>query len=140
MLAVSVLEHIDEPQIMINETYRILKKNGELVFQVPWQWWIHEAPYDFFRYSPYALERMLTKAGFVDIDVQPMGGFFTMWFLKLNYFLKRSIRGPKILRYILKAVFIPLYYIFQWMAPIMDKLDKDWMLETSAYSVRAKKK
>jgi SAM-dependent methyltransferase len=139
VLAVSVLEHIDEPQIMINETFRILKPGGSLVYQVPWQWWIHEAPYDFFRYSPYALEKMLTKAGFKNIEIKPMGGFFTMLYLKKNYFLKRSIRGPKFLRYILKAAFIPLYYVFQWVAPIMDKLDKDWMLETCAYSVRATK-
>jgi len=139
VMAISVLEHIDEPQIMVNETFRILKKNGNFVFQVPWQWWIHEAPYDFFRYSPYALEKMLTKAGFESIKIKPMGGFFTMWFLKLNYFLKRSNRGPKILRYLLKAIFIPLYYVFQWLAPLMDKLDSDWMLETCAYSVRATK-
>lgn len=44
-----VIEHLCEPQIMLNEAYRILKKNGTIVLTVPFQWWVHEVPYDYFR-------------------------------------------------------------------------------------------
>lgn len=51
VMSLSVLEHICEPQQMLSEAYRILKPGGGLVLQVPWMWWVHEAPYDYFRYT-----------------------------------------------------------------------------------------
>lgn len=139
VVSLSVLEHLCEPQTMLNEAFRILKSGGHIVLQVPWQWWIHEAPYDFYRYTPYGLKYMLEKAGFVNVVVEPQSGFFTMWILKFNYFSLRSIRGPRPLRWLIKAVLLPLWYIGQKSAPLLDKLDKNWALETSGYFVTAKK-
>ena len=55
VVSISVLEHLCEPMTMLSESFRILKPGGSILLQVPWQWWIHEAPYDFYRYSPYGL-------------------------------------------------------------------------------------
>jgi SAM-dependent methyltransferase len=71
-----VMEHLSEPQTMLNEAYRILKRDGNIILTVPFQWWVHEAPYDYFRYTPYGLKYMFEKAGFVDIKVTPNTGFF----------------------------------------------------------------
>lgn len=111
-----------------------------MILQVPWQWHVHEAPHDYFRYTPYGLKYMFEKAGFVDIEITPTAGFFTMWILKMNYFSTRFIRGPKPLRWILKAVLIPVWYISQTLAPYLDKLDRNPELETSGYYVLARKK
>ena len=139
VISLSVLEHLCEPQIMLNEACRILKKDGQLILQVPWQWRIHEAPYDFFRYTPYALEYMLKKAGFSHILIEPQSGFFTMAILKFNYFLKRFVRGPKLVRTIIGFIFIPIWYLGQTLAPLLDKLDGNWSLETTGYFVTARK-
>ena len=48
VVSFSVIEHLHNPQLMLSEAYRILKPNGSFIAQVPWQWGIHEAPYDFF--------------------------------------------------------------------------------------------
>ena len=80
---------------MLNEAFRILKPGGAIVLQVPWQWRVHEAPHDYFRYTPYGLKYLFEKAGFVDVVVEPQSGFFTMWILKMNYFSTRFIRGPR---------------------------------------------
>jgi len=139
VVSLSVMEHLCEPQTMLNEAFRILKPGGGLVMQVPWQWWIHEAPYDFFRYTPYGLKYMLGKAGFVDVVVEPQTGFFTMWLLKFNYFSLRLIRGPRPLRWALKAAFMVIWYLDQKAAPYLDKLDQNWAAETSGYFVTARK-
>jgi hypothetical protein len=110
-----------------------------MVLQVPWQWWIHEAPYDFFRYTPYGLKYMFDKAGFSDVVVEPQCGFFTMWLLKFNYFSLRLIRGPRPLRWALRTVFSVIWYLDQKAAPYLDKLDKNWAAETSGYFVTARK-
>ena len=118
----------------------ILKIDGNIILTVPWQWWVHEAPYDYFRYTPYALKYMFTKAGFVEIKINPATGFFSMWILKMNYFSARFVQGPKLLRWIFRAIMIPLWYLSQILAPILDKLDRKWELETSGYTVVAKKR
>ena len=140
VISLSVMEHLCEPQTMLNEAFRILKPEGVIILQVPWQWWIHEAPHDYFRYTPYGLKYMFEKAGFKEVVVTPQSGFFTMIIMKLNYFSTRFIRGPRLLRAIIKMGLIPVWYVGQKLAPILDKLDKNWAAETSGYYVTARKR
>lgn len=134
-----VMEHLYEPQVMLNEAHRILKKDGKIILTVPFQWWIHEAPYDYFRYTLHGLNYMFQKAGFVDIKITSNTGFFTMWILKMNYFSTRLIRGPIILKLFFKAFLIPVWFVSQVLAPILDKLDRNPALETGGYTVVARK-
>lgn len=139
VVSLSVLEHLREPQIMLNEAFRILKSGGNVVLQVPWQWWIHEAPYDYFRYTPYGLEYLFKKAGFVNIKIEPQAGFFTMMTLKVNYFSLRFIRGPWPLRKTIAVLFSFWWYVGQRIAPVLDKFDRNWSLEASGYFLTARK-
>ena len=62
-----------------------------------------------------------------------------MMALKTNYFLLRMLKIPKFPRAILKGLFIPIWFIMQVTAPLLDKLDRNWLLETQGYWVLAKK-
>lgn len=139
VLSFSVLEHLCEPQLMLNEAHRIMKLGGTLVLQVPWQWWIHEAPYDFYRYTPHALQLLLSRAGFSEINVHAQSGIFTMLIMKLNYFSLRLIRGPKATRYLVQILLIVFWFLGQKLAVLLDKLDSSWELETIGFFVTAKK-
>ncbi|MBD3727211.1 MAG: methyltransferase domain-containing protein [Moraxella osloensis] len=139
IVSLSVMEHLCEPQNMLNEAHRILKPGGNIVLQVPWQWWIHEAPYDFYRYSPYGLKYMFEKAGFTDVVVDPQSGFFTTWVMKFNYFSRRFVRGPKPLKALALIVLVPFWTLGQLLAPWLDKLDRNWSLESAGYYVTARK-
>lgn len=138
VISLSVMEHLSEPQTMLHEAFRILKPNGYIVLQVPFMWHVHEAPYDFFRFTRYGLEHLFTKAGFTDIDVKATSGFWTMWFLKLNYQTIRLIRGPRPLRWLIKGVLIPFWWLNQTIAPFLDYY---WTSggETAGYFVTARK-
>ena len=107
--------------------------------QAPFQWWIHEAPYDYFRYTPYGFKYMLEKAGFTEIMVEAQSGFFIMWLMKFIYFGLRFIRGPKPIRFLMKSILWLIWNMNQLIAPILDKLDRNWSLETSGYFVIARK-
>lgn len=139
VISFQVMEHLYDPQVMLNEAYRVLKKNGNIVLTVPFQWWIHEAPYDYFRYTPYGLKYMFDKAGFKDITITTNGGFFVMWILKMNYFSARFIRGPRPLKWAIRGVLTPLWLISQVLAPFLDKLDRKPELEAAGYTVIARK-
>ena len=140
LISLSVMEHLYEPQVFLNESYRVLKKNAYFVLQVPWQWWIHEAPHDYFRYTPYGLKYMFEKAGFVDVEVEATSGFFTIWIVKMNYFSRRLIRGPRFVRWSILQILHVVWYLSQKAAPFLDKLDQNWDAETQGYFVIARKK
>ena len=136
----SVMEHLNNPWQFVKEVNRILKKDSYFIIQVPFQWWIHEAPYDFYRYTPYGLKYILENNGFKVIEISPVGGFFSMMALKINYFTIRMFKLPRTIWQMWLILLIPFWTINQLIAPLLDKLfDRDWKLETSGFWVVAKK-
>jgi hypothetical protein len=61
---------------VIVELYRILRPGGRLYMSVPLAWELHEMPFDFFRYTPSSLARMLGDAGFEELDIAPRNSCF----------------------------------------------------------------
>lgn len=139
VVSFQVMEHLCEPQVMLNEAHRILRPDGYIILTVPFQWHVHEAPYDFYRYTRYGLEYMFAKAGFVDIIVRESSGFWVMWFLKLNYQTTNLIRGPQSLKWLIRTILIPFWCCDQVLAQALDRI---WPApqETSGYVVTARKK
>jgi len=73
-----VLEHVYHPLQFLGECHRVLKPSGMMFFTVPFQARYHYIPHDYFRYTPAALERILTEAGFRDIKLRPRGSDITV--------------------------------------------------------------
>lgn len=59
-----VFEHVFNLQEILLELNRVLKKDGFMLFTTPFVWEEHEIPYDFGRYSIFALEYLLKESGF----------------------------------------------------------------------------
>lgn len=64
ILCTNVLEHVSNMERAFEEIARVLKKDGYLMLSVPFLYPVHEAPYDYYRYTPYGLEYQLKKNGF----------------------------------------------------------------------------
>ena len=136
VFSISVMEHLCEPQQFLEEAFRILKEGGGLLLQVPFQWHVHEAPYDYFRYTEYGLKYLLAKTGFRNIEVTATTGFWSTMALKANYHSLRYIRGPKLLRYVVRSLLIPFWLADQSIADFLDRIDSD-KNETAGYIVMA---
>jgi SAM-dependent methyltransferase len=74
VLLSDVLEHIPNPENLIDEIARILRPRGCAVIGVPFMYWLHEIPYDFNRYTRYQLERLLENAGLKIMQLTEIGG------------------------------------------------------------------
>jgi SAM-dependent methyltransferase len=69
-----VLEHIPQPEKLWTEMSRILTLNGKAIINVPFYYWVHEAPHDYYRYSEYALRRFANLSGLKILLLKPIGG------------------------------------------------------------------
>lgn len=76
VLLSDVLEHIREPGQLLGEIARILRSDGHLILNVPFAYRLHEQPYDYYRYTSFALEYLATRAGLEIVELTPLGGWF----------------------------------------------------------------
>jgi SAM-dependent methyltransferase len=74
VLSTQVLEHVARPWSAFAEIARVLAPGGALVLSVPHLSMIHEAPEDYFRFTPYALARLAADAGLEVVEIEPAGG------------------------------------------------------------------
>lgn len=92
VLLSDVLEHIFKPDCLMSEITRILKPGGRLILNVPFMYWVHEAPHDYYRYTRFALERLALQSGLAVIEVVPLGG----WMELLGDLVSKFLMGSRL--------------------------------------------
>jgi len=85
IIMANILEHLQETKV-VNEAYRILKKNGHLYITIPFLLDVHQPPYDFHRYTYIYLTNLLVRQGFEIELIQPSRDFGTFQTLAEHYY------------------------------------------------------
>jgi len=118
VIATEVFEHCADPELVMKEILRVLKKDGILFFTVPFFWYLHLVPYDEYRYTPFALKRHLTNSGFRDIQIYQQGGWDASLAQMISlWYSRRPLSGAK--RKILYAIFKPLVKYLMKKDPLL---------------------
>ncbi len=132
ILSTEVLEHVEHPQKVLDEFFRILKKGGKVYLTVPQSWKLHQEPYNFYYFTKYGLASAFREAGFKKCHITPKGGFF--WFLsdvfRFNGLLDQY-KKHRWLYYPLKVIEYPFTnIIIPFLCFYLDRLDKEkkWTL------------
>lgn len=76
ILLSDVLEHIRRPEALIQEMHRILKADGHVILNIPFMYKVHDAPYDYYRYTQFCLQSMFEDNNFQQVVLIPTGGIF----------------------------------------------------------------
>ncbi|HSV10126.1 MAG TPA: class I SAM-dependent methyltransferase [Hanamia sp.] len=87
VLCSEVVEHVFELTITLNEINRVMKTGGNILITCPFVWNEHEVPFDYARYTRFALKDILEKNGFEITHFAKSGNFITtITQLKVIYF------------------------------------------------------
>jgi len=73
-----VIEHVYHTAAFLSECRRVLKSGARMFFAVPFQARYHYIPYDYWRFTPASLERLLAETGFCDVRITPRGNDITV--------------------------------------------------------------
>ncbi|HTA19152.1 MAG TPA: class I SAM-dependent methyltransferase [Polyangia bacterium] len=120
VLHTSVLEHMEDPERALRECARVLKPGGNIIFLIPFIWHVHEAPRDFYRYTPLGIRYLLEKTGFSVRELSPVCGFWGTFGQMLTYKLYKY----PILRNV-PSLTDRLGLLVQLSAYLVDKIDFD---------------
>ncbi|WP_347052915.1 class I SAM-dependent methyltransferase [Flavobacterium olei] len=106
LFATEFLEHYYDTNHILKEIRRVLKPGGTFFFTVPNIWPLHEVPYDYHRFTPYALEKHFQESGFSSSEIKPLGGFHCHLALSVALWndFKLSKKKQKLLKPFIKFI------------------------------------
>ncbi len=77
VLATMMLEHVVDPRRVLAEARRVQRPGGRRVLTVPAVWPAHEVPHDYWRFTRFGLEQLLSELGFAGPVVR-LGGLWAV--------------------------------------------------------------
>jgi SAM-dependent methyltransferase len=139
VLCTEVLEHAEEPEILVAEIFRVLKPGGTFIMTVPFAARVHHAPYDFQRFTRYKLDAMLS--GYSEVELAPRGNDIAVIANMLIVLAIRLLRPSLHLIWSLPlaCVVAPLAGVFLFAAHLTMAIGKGSIDCPLGYSVVAKK-
>lgn len=117
VLLIEVLEHLENPLIVLNEINRILKDNGKLFMSIPFLFPVHADPCDYQRYTEQGLINISNQTGYNIETTIHMGGVLESILDVVQFFLKKTINQSKKVRFIsitLKPVLMLTNLLILW--------------------------
>jgi SAM-dependent methyltransferase len=91
-LAISVLEHVDDPYQVVREMFRVLKPGAPVLAWIPFTFGVHGFPEDVSRFTTFGMRQLFERAGFevTRIDEKPYSGAFLQLSNLVHFLLPRT--------------------------------------------------
>ena len=107
-----VFEHVFNLENILIEIRRVLKKDANCLITVPFNFELHEIPFDYARYTPYGLTYLLEKSGFQVTKIIPTTSNFSSLLQQALAYLYLHLIPTRFLKLVLAPIYIlPLNFI-----------------------------
>lgn len=132
-----VIEHVEEPEKVLREAYRVMLPDGLLILSMPFMFHKHGDPFDYQRWTDTKIIKILNSVGFVSVNIVPLGGVGTIIHDTLGFaFSQMSIDGQKIGHKIAHKLLQYSKWIFRYIDRLMKTSESK---ATGGWFVTAKK-
>jgi len=112
----AVLEHVKEPQKVIDEAWRVLKYGGEVYIEVPMLAPYHAAPEDYYRWTISGLREMCNRFDEIEVGVTGGPGSALAWILvEFAQILPKSKFFRQLFKNLAKVFVSPLKYFDRFL-------------------------
>jgi SAM-dependent methyltransferase len=74
VILTDVLEHLQRPELLLAEVFRILRPGGRAIIGVPFLYGLHEEPHDYYRYTRHRLLAFAAEHRFEVVSLVETGG------------------------------------------------------------------
>jgi SAM-dependent methyltransferase len=122
VVLMNVLEHVYENRQLMASISKIVKPGGKVILTVPFLLKVHQAPFDFSRYTPFYLEALAKEAGFT---VKTMNGYYdTLYLLNEslgNLWLYSINSAASFNKGIAKGLVFVIQKLINWLGRITEK-------------------
>ena len=123
VLSTQVLEHVENPALYLQESFRILKNNGQFIISTHGYWIYHPTPTDYWRWTSSGLKKIILNAGF---EIELFKGIVARPAVGILLIQDGIIyKFPKFLRPIVALPFQILILLFDKLLASQKSRDKD---------------
>lgn len=139
VLCTEMLEHVEDPQKVINEIYRVLKEGGVCILTTRFVYPLHDIPHDYHRFTKYTLQKMFQTFAYYEVEAE------TESFSAIAALLQRLVFQSKLrLNKPVKLLLLTFAWILDHLNWIIieeygdiEKRKKDTHIFTTGYIVHA---
>lgn len=114
----AVLEHVPNPQIVVDEIIRVLKPGGLIYLEVPFLFFYHGYPNDYHRFTKHGLTNMLKGVDVVNFGITqgPVSAILLSMNRLLNIIMPFSdTKMMKVYNGVFRWLFFPFKYLDKWL-------------------------
>lgn len=136
------LEHTIQPRKVLQHVNRVLDENGTLVITVPFLVKIHQAPIDYFRYTPFALTKLLNESGFKVDTLESLTGIghTLMVHISTSFTIATANTDQLWKRYLLNLIKRNLNRFLKTLLYLFEALNQTSDKYTLGYGIRCSKR
>jgi len=139
VLCTQTLEHVNNPDDVLAELNRVLKKGGKLYLSVPFLQSEHQLPHDYFRYTKNGLRYLFEKNNFSVDSIDSGGGHILVAGIYFKHIPALIFKNKYVS--LLKWAFLVITNVIFYFLTLFDDNNKDDKDEpTFCYMVTATKK
>jgi SAM-dependent methyltransferase len=113
-----VIEHCPDGAVVLREIWRVLKPGGFLFLTAPFIWPIHTVPNDEYRYTPFALTRLIEDAGFPAPELAATGGRHAVLAVTLGLWVRRRALTSRVHVVTQAVLSLLLWPVIWWLMRI----------------------
>jgi len=125
-----VLEHTQNPLKAIDNIFKLIEKEDKVLVSVPFNFHIHDEPYDYYRFTYYGLKLLFKN--FSKVEIKKRNGWLESIFVNIIRLEKENSLSSRILG----KTFLILYYLLFPIIFIIQKIFPSNNL-TTGYFVEA---